>query len=332
MTEKIRVFSGIRPTNILNIGNYLGAIKGWLEFQERPDLDCLYSAVDLHGITSPYESKKYQNQIQELVLEYLAVGIDPNKSHIFIQSQVPEHIELAYYLSTIYPVSRLEQLPTYKDKKQEQPRYINMGLLYYPVLMAADILIYKAKLVPVGKDQLPHIEVAREMARSFNKSFGQTFPEPQAHLMKGAYIPSLTGEGKMSKSKPDSFISLLDDLKTIEKKLAKVPTDNGHDKVLPKEGGVLSLLNFVELFQGLEKKQEYEKLYLTTGLQYGDLKKDLAKSIYQELQPIQEKRNYYADRPKEVAEILEDGRKYASNIARETLKEVKEKMGLTSNG
>ena len=327
-SRRARIFSGSRPTGFLHLGNYFGGLKGYIELQNKKNYDCIYAVVDLHGITSPYNPKTFQNNVREVVLEYLACGLDPKKCHLIIQSQVPQHVELAYLLSTIYPVSRLEQLPTYKDKKKEQPKYINVGLFYYPILMAADILLYKAQFVPVGKDQSPHLEVTREIARIFNRAFGQTFPEPQTYLMPFSYIPSLTGEGKMSKSKPGSYINLIDDLSTIKEKLAKVPTDSGKNKNVPKEGGVAVLLMLVELFESKEKRKSYEKLYLGSGIKYKELKNQLAETIYKELKPIQEKRNYYKEHPKLVDEILEQGQKYASQIAKQTLKEVKEKMGL----
>ena len=329
MNKKTRVFSGTRPTGPLHLGNYFGGIKGYLELQERKDLDCLYAVVDLHGITSPYDPQKYPQQVKELVLDYLACGLNPKKSHLIIQSQIPEHLELAYYFSTLYPVSRLEQLPTYKEKKIEQPQYINLGLLYYPILMAADILIYKSELVPVGKDQLPHLELTREVARSFNHYFGKTFPEPQAYLTKGAYIPSLTGEGKMSKTKEDSYISLIDNLETIRRKLSKVPTDFGKGKKIPKNGGVNTLLILVELFMTSSQRKRYEKEYLSTGIKYQPLKEDLAQSIYGYLKPIQEKRQYYESKTDLIKKILKEGSTYASQIAKETLKEVKKKMGIS---
>ena len=325
---KVRIFSGSRPTGFLHLGNYLGGLKGYIELQNKKNYDCIYAVVDLHGITSPYNPKTYQNNIREVVLEYLACGLDPKKCHLIVQSQIPEHIELAYLLGTIYPVSRLEQLPTYKDKKKEQPKYINMGLFYYPILMAADILLYKAQFVPVGKDQAPHLEVTREIARAFNRHFGQTFPEPQTYLMPFPYIPSLAGKGKMSKSKPGSYINLIDDLPTIKQKLAKVPTDSGKGKKVPKKGGVAVLLMLIELFENKEKRKAYEKLYLSSGIKYKELKDQLAEAIYKELKPIQEKRKYYEERSEIVDEILEQGKKYASQIAKQTLKEVKEKMGL----
>jgi len=406
MNKKIRVFSGTRPTGPLHLGNYFGGIRGYLDLQERKDLDCLYAIVDLHGITSPYDPQKYPQQVEGLVLDYLACGLDPKKSHLVIQSQIPEHLELAYYFSTIFPVSRLEQLPTYKEKKIEQPKYINLGLLYYPILMAADILIYKSELVPVGKDQLPHLELTREVARSFNHYFdrgekkgdpyfdrgekkgnpyfdrgekkgnpyfdrrekkgnpyfdrrekkgnpyfdrrekkgnpyfdqgekkgdpyfGKTFPEPQAYLTKGAYVPSLTGKGKMSKTQEDSYISLTDDLETIRRKLSKVPTDSGKGNKIPEDGGVDTLLTLIELFMTDDQRKRYEKEYLSTGIKYQPLKEDLAQKIHSYLKPIQEKRQYYKNKSDLIKKILKEGNAYASRIAKETIKEVKKKMGLS---
>jgi len=297
-----------------------------LELQETHD--CIFGVVDYHGITTPFIPKNIQKEIREVVLDYLAAGLNPEKCHLMIQSQVPEHVELSYIFATIFPVSRLEQLPTYKDKKLENPGYINLGLLYYPILMAADILLYKAELVPVGKDQLPHIELTREVARRFNQMFGQLFPEPQAHLTKGALVPSLVGQGKMSKSVKGSYILLTDDLATIKERLAKMPTDTGKGKVLPKEGGVANLLILVSLFMGEKEKQNYEKQYLGEGIRYGNLKEKLAQAIFKEIQPIQEKRKYFEKHPEEVAKILEEGRVYCSKVAQQTLLEVKKAMGL----
>ncbi len=329
--KKTRVFSGTRPTGPLHLGNYLGALKGYLQLQERSDLDCIYAVVDLHGITSPYRPETYSQNVWEIALEYLACGLNPQKAHLLIQSHIPEHVELAYLLGTIYPVSRLEQLPTYKDKKKEQPRYVNMGLLYYPILMAADILLYKAELVPVGKDQLPHLEVAREIARSFNRRFGNTFPEPHPYLTEASVVPSLTTEGKMSKSRPGSYISLLDDAYTIQKKIAKIPTDAGRGRTIPKTGGVATLLRLVGIIEGEEKRKSYEQMYLKEGISYQFLKRELAGAVSKFLYPIQEKRKYYQEHPQMVEDILREGKEYAGLLAKKTLEEVKKKMGLHYN-
>jgi len=325
---KKRVFSGSRPTGRLHLGNYLGGLKGYLALQERQDLDCIYSIVDLHGITTPYDPKTYQKQIREVALDYLSVGLDPKKCHLMVQSQVPEHVQLAYLLATIFPVSRMEQLPTYKDKKKENPDYINVGLFYYPILMAADILLYKAEVVPVGKDQVPHIEVTREIARKFNSMFGQVFPEPQAYLTPGAYVPSLKSEGKMSKSAEGSYILLTDNLQTIKARLAGAPTDTGRGEKVPVMGGVANLLALVELFEGKEARKKLEGQYAGNGIRYGELKERLAEAIYQELKPIQIRRKKFEEKPKLVAEILEEGKQYCSQIARQTLDQVRRAMGL----
>ncbi|MCL4397984.1 tryptophan--tRNA ligase [Patescibacteria group bacterium] len=323
---KQRVFSGVRANARPHIGNYLGAIKGMMELQDK--YDCIFSVVDLHTITTPYDIKALRPMVREVVLDYLGAGLDPKKCHLIIQSDLrAQHLELAYYLGTIYQVSRLEDLPTYKEKAAQNPDYVNMGLLYYPVLMAADILIYKVPLVPIGKDQEPHMEVAREMARKFNSMFGETFPEPQSFKMPGQYVPSLSGEGKMSKSRGNT-INLTSSLEEIKASLAKAPTDNGKGEKFPSEGPAANILTFVELFEGHDRAMQYREMYKTTGIKYGELKTELAEAIYKELQPIQERRAYYEAHPEEVDQILADGAEYAKSIADETLKEVREKMGL----
>jgi len=328
MANKKRVFSGTRPTGRLHLGNYLGGLKGYLALQEKGDLDCIYGIVDLHAITSHYQPKSFQQNVREVALDYLGAGLDPKKCHLVVQSQVPEHVELAYLFGTIYPVSRVEQLPTYKEKKLEQPDYVNVGLFYYPILMAADILIYKAELVPVGIDQEPHLELTREVARKFNRMFGSIFPEPQRFATKGEYVPSLLGLGKMSKTIKGSYIELIDDLKTIKERLAKVPTDIGYGKKIPKESGVANLLKLVELFMGKEARKDYEKQYLGKGIKYAKLKEKLAETIYKELKPVQKRRKYFEEHSGEVDKILEEGRKYCSKIAKATLLEAKKAMGL----
>lgn len=327
---KKRVFSGTRPTGKLHLGNYLGAIKGYIELQNRSDLDCIYCVVDLHGITTPYDGNTYHQGVREVVLDYLGAGLDPKKCHIIVQSDLrAEHLELAYYFGTIFPVARVEDLPTYKEKKLQHPDYVNVGLLYYPILMAADILIYKAELVPTGVDQEPHIELTREVARRFNTMFGEIFPEPKRFDTSGRYVPSLSGEGKMSKSVEGSYINLTDDLETIKSKLAKAVTDSGKGEKFPETGPAANLVMFVELFQGRDRAQQYRSEYKAQGIRYGELKKELAEAIYKELRPIQERRKYFEDRPEEVEGILEEGKVYAKKIAGETLVEVREKMGLT---
>ena len=325
---KKRVLSGIRATGRLHLGNYLGAVKGMLALQDDPNFETYYMAADLHSINTPYEPKKLAEQAREVILDYLAVGIDPQKSTIFIQSQVSEHVELSYLFSTVISVARAFHLPTYKEKIKLHPENVNMALLYYPILMAADILIYKANAVPVGDDQLPHLEIAREVARKMNSKYNLNFPEPEQFKTKGHKIPSLLGEGKMSKSIEGSYIDLTDDLKTIKEKLAKVPTDKGKGDKMPTQGGVTTLLSLVDLFEGEKRKEEYEKAYLNSGIRYKDLKEKLAEAIYKELVPIQKKRALFEKDADKVDRILAEGAEKARKVARITLNEVRKAMGI----
>ena len=323
-----RVLSGIRANSKLHLGNYLGAIKGMLALQSNPSYETLYMVADLHSINTPYDPKTLQVNIKDVVLDYLSAGLDPAKSTIFIQSQVPEHLELSYLFSTVLTVARMLHLPTYKDKIDNNDQNANMAMLYYPVLMASDILIYKADAVPVGDDQLPHLEVAREVARKMNEKYGTDFPEPVQFKTEGHSVPSLTGEGKMSKSVEGSYINLTDSLEKIKDKLAKVPTDVGKGEEVPKTGGVATLLTLIELFQGNEKRKEYEEKYTSTGIKYSELKAELSEAIFRELKPIQDKRAELEKRPEDIEKIIKEGAEKARIIASQTLKEVKEKMGL----
>ena len=324
---KKRVLSGIRATGRLHLGNYLGAVKGMLELQNNPGYETLYMVADLHTFTTPFKVEDLTKNRREVILDYLAAGLDPEKSIIFEQSD-SYHAELSFYLSSVVTIARMQHLPTFKDKIKQYPNHATMALLNYPILMAADILIYKAELVPVGIDQEPHLEIAREIARKMNDIYGTKFPEPVRFATSGEYIPSLAGDGKMSKSVEGSYINLTDDLKTIQKRLAGAPTDSGKGKVVPTTGGVANLLKFVELFEGLEKRKEYEKNYLGEGIKYGNLKKELADAIYKELQTIQMKRIELEHKTSYVDEVIMSGAEKARKIAKETILEVKEKMGL----
>lgn len=327
---KKRVYSGIRATGRLHLGNYLGAVKGMFALQDT--YDCIFSVVDLHTITVPYDPLILKNSVREIILDYLAAGLDPKKCKLEIQSQVPQHTELAYLLSTIYPVSRLEDLPTYKEKKAQYPKYINMGLLFYPILMAADIMLYKAELVPVGIDQEPHLEVTREIARKFNSMFGETFPQCQRFNPpsggRGEYVPSLAGAGKMSKSIEGSFINLTDDLETIKKRLAAAPTDSGTvGGEVPREGGVANLFALLKLFASQELYSKFIQDYRDKKIKYVEMKNVLADVIFKELGPFQQRRKEFEQNPQLVDQILKEGNEKCLQIAKETMREVKEKMG-----
>lgn len=327
---KKRVFSGTRATGRLHLGNYLGAVKGYIELQNNPEYDCVYMAVDLHTITTPYDHKNLAQATKNIIMDYLAAGLDPEKSVITAQSLVPEHVELAFLFSSVISVARMRHLPTFKDKVKQHPQNVTMALLNYPVLMAADILAYKAELVPVGVDQEPHLEITREVARKMNDQYGLDLPEPQRFATKGEYVPSLTGEGKMSKSVEGSYINLMDDFQTIKDKVAKIPTDSGIDKTGKAFlGPMFGIFPFVELFLGEDKIKECKKLYISTGIKYKDLKKELAEAIFKELEPIQKRRKELEKQPEYVNQVIKDGAEKARKIARATLDEVKQKMGLT---
>ena len=310
------------------MGNYLGAVKGMLALQENPEYGTFYMVADLHTLTTPYDPKELKNDIREVVLDYLAAGLDPEKSTLFIQSQVPEHVELSYLFATSVSLARMLHLPTYKEKLKLHPKDSTVALLYYPVLMAADILIYKAESVPTGIDQEPHLEVSREIARKMNSVYGTDFPEPQRFVTEGEYVPALTGEGKMSKSVEGSYVNLTDDLEMIKKRLTGAPTDSGKGEKVPEKGGVANLLTFVGLFRGSKKRDEYEMAYKGSGIRYSELKEGLAKAIYEELKPIQEKRRVFEKDPDLVERILAKGAQRAREVARDTLDETKKKMGL----
>lgn len=324
--DKQRVFSGTRATGRLHLGNYLGAVKGYIELSNNPEYETIYMVMDLHAVTTPFDSKTLAENTRNVILDYLACGLNPEKSIITAQSLVPEHTYLAHLLSAEISVARMQHLPTFKEKVKQYPEDVTMALLNYPVLMAADILIYKASLVPVGVDQEPHLEVAREIARKMNDKYGMDFPEPKRFATSGEYVPSLLGEGKMSKTVEGSAIFLTDTQEEIKTKLAKVPTDSGKGTEVPKKGGVANLLQFVELFMGKDKRMGYESKYLNDGIRYGELKSELSEAIYLELKPIQEKRASIS--PAEVEKVITEGADKARVIAQKTLQEVKAKMGL----
>lgn len=298
-----------------------------LELQAK--YDCIFSVVDLHTITVPYEPKTLNNDVRNIILDYLAAGLDPQKCKLEIQSKVPQHTELAYLLSTIYPLARLEDLPTYKEKKAQYPKYVNMGLLYYPVLMAADILLYKAELVPTGIDQEPHLEVAREIARKFNSMFGDIFPEPVRFKTLGEYVPSLSGKGKMSKSIEGSYVNLTDELETIKQKLAKVPTDSGEKGgEVPKEGGVASLFALMKLFEMETELEKFTNDYKNKKIQYSMLKEALSVRIFDSLFEFREKRKEFESDKALVDSMIEQSIEQCQDLAEQTMIEVRSKMGL----
>jgi len=324
----MRVFSGIRPTGELHIGNYWGAIRQWIELQEKHD--CVFCIVDLHAITTPYQPENLQKNILELTIAYLAAGVDPEKCILFIQSQVKEHSELAWLLGTFTPLGELKRMTQFKEKSKKQPEYVNAGLLNYPLLMAADILLYKTDLVPVGIDQEQHVELTREIARKFNKTFGEVFKEPKSLLPKiGQKIMSLQNpKKKMSKTDdPSGCVGLFDEPEEIKKKIMSAVTDLGriikYDPL--KKPGISNLLTIYSLFSG-KKIKDLEKNFKGRG--YEEFKKGLGQLLIKTLEPLRKKRKEFLTREVYVKEILEQGRKRAQVSAQSTMVEVKKKMGL----
>jgi tryptophanyl-tRNA synthetase len=323
--NKKRIFSGVQPSGNLHIGNYLGAIKNWVEMQDKHD--SIFCVVDLHAITVPQAPKILAQKTIEVARIYLAAGIDPKKSAIFVQSHVPEHSELAWIFNTITKVSEMERMTQFKDKGRKNRESVGMGLLDYPVLMAADILLYDANLVPVGDDQTQHVEICRTIANRFNSKFGQTFILPEAHLTReGRRIMSLDDPTKkMSKSAESemSYIALTDSEEIVRKKIKKAVTDSGTEITYAEDRPALrNLINIYSLL-GDQSITEITEKYKGKG--YADFKNDLADVVVNFLKPFQER--YEALTDEKVLEILRAGAEKVRPLAKRKLDEVKKKVG-----
>ncbi len=324
-----RLFSGIQPSGNLHLGNYLGAIKQWLSLQY--EYEAILCVVDLHAITVPQDPAELRRKTLEIAKIYLASGIDPTKATLFIQSHVPAHTELGWILNTIARMAELERMTQYKDKAQKGGAgESGVGLFTYPVLMVADILLYDTNVVPVGKDQMQHIELARDLAERFNKRFGETFVIPEGKLSKeGALIMGLDDPTKkMSKSAPSeyNYIALTDDADTVRRKIKKAVTDSGNEIVYSDDKPALK--NLINIYTLLSDKtsQEIETMYAGKG--YGDFKTDLAEVIVNFLSPFQERLAALSD--DEVLAILQAGAEKVKPLAQAKMKQVFEKVGLVS--
>ncbi len=324
-----RLFSGIKPSGDLHLGNYLGAIKQWVELQEGNE--AVYCVVDLHAITVPQDPVALRKKTLEIAKIYLASGVDPKKATLFIQSHVSAHTELGWILSTIARMAELERMTQFKDKAQKGGAgESGVGLFTYPVLMAADILLYDTEIIPVGKDQMQHIELARDLAERFNKRFGETFVIPEGKLSKeGALIMGLDDPSKkMSKSAASeyNYIALTDDADTVRRKIKKAVTDSGSEIVYADEKPALkNLINIYTLLSG-KTQQEIQAMYVGKG--YGDFKTDLAEVIVGFLSPFQERLAVLSD--DEVLAILQAGAEKVRPLAEAKLCQVYEKIGLIS--
>ncbi|MDP3995322.1 MAG: tryptophan--tRNA ligase [bacterium] len=322
--EKL-IFSGIQPTGSLHLGNYLGAIKQWTELQD--EHECLFCIVDYHALTVAYDPKKLAERIGEIALDLIACGVDPDKATLFVQSQVPEHTELGWIFNTLTPIGELERMTQYKDKSKQHKDNINAGLFTYPVLQAADVLLYKANTVPVGEDQVQHVELMRVIAKKFNKTFGTLFPEPKPLLTESKRVMSLADPAKkMSKSLGDKhYIALSDSDEVIRKKVrSAVTATEGGDK----SPGVENLFGILEALGGNDLARELKSQRKKGSLQYSDLKDVVANTIIGNLSPIRERRAELEQERSATGEILIEGAKRAQKVARETMEEVREKIGV----
>ncbi|MBX3293959.1 MAG: tryptophan--tRNA ligase [Acidobacteria bacterium] len=321
-----RIFSGAQPTGQLHIGNYLGALKNWVALQDA--YECFYCIVNLHAITLPQEPATLKKATLDLARIYLAAGVDPERSTIFIQSDVPQHAELAWVLSCIARMGELERMTQFKDKGKGNAERAGVGLFTYPILMASDILLYQTDLVPVGQDQKQHLELSRDLAERFNRDYGETFKVPEPYIPKaGASIKSLQdAEKKMSKSdeNPAGSIFLLDDADTITKKIKRAVTDSGvgveFDETRP------AINNLLIIYQLVTDKTADECVAHFEGKMYGQFKTELAEAVVEFLRPFQERVKQYDDTT--LREILDRGAERARSEASRTLKDVYSRTGI----
>jgi tryptophanyl-tRNA synthetase len=321
-----RIFSGAQPTGNLHIGNYLGALRNWVDLQH--DYESFFCVVDLHAITVPQDPARLAAKTKEVARIYLAAGVDPNVSTIFVQSDVKEHAELAWMLNCVVRISELERMTQFKDKAKKQRENVLVGLLTYPALMAADILLYQTDLVPVGQDQRQHLELTRDIAERFNRDFGETFKVPDAFIPKvGAKIMALDDASKkMSKSDENvnGSIMLMDDPDTVRRKFKRAVTDSGSEiRFDESRPAITNLLSMYHLLTG-KTAEEIEAHFEGKG--YAQLKSDLAEATIEFLRPFQERVAGIGD--EELHRILSEGADKARDIAAETLRHVKERMGI----
>lgn len=327
MAKKGRVFSGARPTGRQHLGNYLGAIQNYVALQK--DYDCVYSIVDLHALTTMETTRNLKQNTMEMALDWLAAGIDPNESIIFIQSHVPELTELHMILSMVAMLGKLTDLPTFKEKIRSQPNNINYGLVGYPVLMTADIVLYKSNFVPVGVDQAPHLEYAREIVRSFNHRYEtNVLIEPAMKVTQIPKVLGIDGEKKMSKSE-DNHIELAATPEETQKRVMQMVTDPA--RKLRSDAGnpdVCNVFTMHKIYSSPEEIEMINRECRTAGIGCVDCKKIFAKNLNESLSSFRAKREEIAQDTDKVYEILVDGGKRAREIAKVTMQEVRDAVGL----
>ena len=327
---KAIVMSGIRPTGFLHLGNYFGAIQNYVKLQE--SYTCYFMVADLHALTTHPDTKTLKDNVHRVLAENIACGIDPEKAALYCQSHVRETAELYLYLNMLAYLGELEKTTTFKDKARLQPDNINAGLLTYPVLQAADIILHRATWVPVGKDQEQHLEMARNYVKRFNHRYGEIFPEPMAYnfgedLVK---VPSLDGEGKMSKSENQlATLYLADTDELITKKVMKAKTDAGPTSPgMPKPDYIENIFQLMKLVCDQNAIDHFEEAYQNCNIRYGDLKKQLAEDMVKFISPIREKAESIQNDKKYLSQVMEMGAVKANASAAETMSLVRAAMGL----
>lgn len=326
-----RIFSGMQPSGGLHIGNYYGALKNWLAMSREPENETLFCVVDAHAVTVEYDPRDLPKRVFEAAAAYVASGIDPERSTIFVQSDVKEHMELSWYLTTLTMMGELNRMTQFKEKSEQHKENNNAGLFTYPILMTADILLYKANLVPVGEDQVQHLELSREICRRFNHRFGQVFPEPQPRLSAAPRIMGLDGKQKMSKSRAQNAIELEDPPKVIEKKLKGAFTDPLKLKLGdPGRPEVCNIFTIHKAASSPDAVQAIERDCKSGALPCGECKMRLRDAVVHDLAPLQERYVELRAKPKLVKDVLVAGAEKARSLAQSTMKEVYAAMGLTS--
>jgi len=320
-----RVFSGTRPTGKLHLGNYLGALKNYVKLQD--EYECVYCIVDWHALTTLTDTHELKENIMDMALDRLAAGIDPQKSIMFVQSHVPEVTELHLLLSMVTPLSWLLRVPTFKEKAKQHPYNVNYGLVGYPVLQTADIILYKAEVVPVGEDQLPHLELAREIVSRFNTLFGPTFLEPVARLTSFPMVVGLDGKEKMSKSL-NNQLEISSPAEELTTKIKTAVTDPA--RMRRKDPGHPEVCNIYRFHEYFNPSQLDEIAGKCRSAEIGcvDCKSLIAAKINEELEPFRQKRAELAAKPEYIREVLADGAQRARKLALETLNEAKRHIGL----
>jgi len=323
---KKRAFSGIQPSGVVHIGNYLGAIRNWVRLMD--EYECIFSVVDYHAMTVPYDAQEMQARITDTFIVNVAAGLDPERCTLFVQSHVPQHTELTWILGTCTSMGSLTRMTQFKEKSEQYKVQANAGLFTYPVLMAADVLLYKAEAVPVGEDQVQHLELAREICRSFNARFGDTFPEPQALLSSVPRLLGLDARAKMGKSL-NNYISVIEEPEQIREKLRTAVTDPA--RVRRHDPGTPEKCNLFAMHKGFSPPEVVERI--SEGCRTGSIgcvecKQILAEHMIEELAPIRQRHEALSADPERVKDVMQKGAEACKRAAAQTMDEVRHRIGV----